>query len=177
MLGKMLLAALLATALASAQRGGNRGGGMGDETGGMPAMRVSQPNRALLLAEKLKLDKDQKQELQNILMAAAEEAAPLRSQITNARVQLAGAMIEGKGDEAVKRAQEACSALAAQVAGIEAKAFAKLYALLKPNQQAKAAQGFELLAGMLEQPGGRGRGMAGGGERGGRGERGGPGER
>ena len=158
MFGRLLLAALLAAAMAYAQRGGGRGSGMGgDESGGMSMMRVQQPTKAQLLADKLKLDKEQKQELQNILMAAVEEAGPLRTQIGNARVQLAGAIIEGKGDEAVKQAQGAYSALAAQMTGVEAKAFAKIYAMLKPNQQAKAAQGFEVMAGIF-QPSGRGRG-------------------
>jgi hypothetical protein len=49
--------------------------------------------------------------------------------------------------------------------GIEAEAFGKLYALLKPNQQAKAPQAFELMAGMFA-----GGGMPGGG-RGGEGRR------
>jgi hypothetical protein len=46
---------------------------------------------------------------------------------------------------------------------IEAEAFGKLYALLKPNQQAKAPQAFELMAGLFAGGGmqggaGRGRG-------------------
>jgi Spy/CpxP family protein refolding chaperone len=167
MFGRLLWAALLAATLAYAQRGG-RGGGMGDDMGSMGVMRVRQPTRAQVLADKLKLNKGQKQELQNILMAAAEEAGPLRTQIGNARVQLAGAIIEGKGDQAVKQAQDAYSVLAAQMTGVEAKAFAKIYALLKPNQQSRASQGFELMAGIFQQPG-RGR-SEGRGE--GRGERG-----
>jgi heavy-metal resistance protein len=158
MFGRLLLAAWLAAAMAYAQRGGGRSSGMGgDDSGGMVLMQTQQPTKAQLLADKLKLDKEQKQELQNILMAAAEEAGPLRTQIGNARVQLAGAIIESKGDEAVKQAQGAYSALAAQMTGVEAKAFAKIYAMLKPNQQSKAAQGFEVMAGIF-QPAGRGRG-------------------
>jgi hypothetical protein len=49
--------------------------------------------------------------------------------------------------------------------GIEAEAFGKLCALLKPNQQAKAPQAFELLVGVLAG-GGQGGGMGGGSERG-----------
>jgi hypothetical protein len=156
MLGRILLMTALSATLGLAQRGGMRGGGMGG--GDMGGMRPAQPNRAQLLADKLKLDKDQKEELQNILAAAVEEAAPLRSQINNARVQLAGALIQGKGEDSIQQAQQAYAALAAQLAGIEAKSFAKLCALLKPNQQSRASQGFELLASLLEQPATRGRG-------------------
>ena len=48
--------------------------------------------------------------------------------------------------------------------GIEAEAFGKLYALLKPNQQSKALQAFELMAGLFA-----GTGMPGGGAGRGRG--------
>jgi hypothetical protein len=170
MLGKLLLAALLATALSSAQ--GRRGGGMGDDEGGADVFRPPQLTRDHLLAEKLKLDKGQKEQLQGILKAAAEEAGPLRTQMGNARIQLAGALIEGKGDQAVQQAQEAYSALAAQMAGIEAKAFAKICAMLKPNQQSRATQGFELLAGLIEVQEARGHGTAGGAGPDERGERG-----
>jgi hypothetical protein len=48
--------------------------------------------------------------------------------------------------------------------GIEAEAFGKVYALLKPNQQSKAPQAFELMAGMFAgggMGGGMGRGRGG----------------
>ncbi len=163
MLGRLLLAALVAAALASAQ--GRRGGGMGDDMENMQTMRAPQPGKAYLLAERLKLDKDQKVQLQSILTAAAEEAGPLRTEMGKARVALAGALIEGKGDQNVQQAQAAYSALAARMAGIEAKAFAKICAMLKPNQQSRAVQGFELLAGLMEERGG-GRETTGGGGRG-----------
>jgi hypothetical protein len=60
------------------------------------------------------------------------------------------------------------SALAAQMDGVEAEAFGKIYAMLKPNQQSKAEVGFELMAGMFESAG-RGQG-AGAGMGRGRGE-------
>ena len=140
-----------------------------DDMENMSSMRSTPPSRDQLLAEKLKLDKEQKQQLHDILMAATQETAPLRSQISNARVQLATAIIENKSEDAVKQAQAAYSNVAAQLAGIEEKTFAKIYAILKPNQQPRASQGFELLATMFEQPAGRGRGD--GAERGQRGER------
>ena len=47
---------------------------------------------------------------------------------------------------------------------IEAEAFGKLYALLKPNQQAKAPQAFELMAGMFAGGGCQAERAAAGGE-------------
>ena len=171
MYGKLLLTLFMAAGLALAQGGRGRGGGMEDMEN-MASMRSAPPGRDELLAEKLKLDKDQKLQLHDILMAATQETAPLRSQISNARVQLATAIIEAKSDDSIKQAQQAYSSVAAQLAGIEEKTFAKIYAMLKPNQQSRASQGFELLATMFEQPAGRGRGDgAGRGDRGQRGER------
>jgi len=52
--------------------------------------------------------------------------------------------------------------------GLEVKAFQKIYALLKPNQTARAPEAFDLMAGILD-PATVGRGMGGGGRgRGGR---------
>ncbi len=166
MYGKLLLTLFMAAGLALAQGGRGRGGNT-DDMENMSTVRSAPPSRDQLLAEKLKLDKEQKEQLHEILVAATQETAPLRSQISNARVQLATVIIENKGEDAVKQAQEAYTGAAAQLAGIEEKTFAKIYAMLKPNQQPHASQGFELLAGMFEQPGGRGRGNgAGRGERG-----------
>jgi hypothetical protein len=47
--------------------------------------------------------------------------------------------------------------------GVEAKTFAKIYALLKPNQQSKALQAWDLMADIFSaggHGGGRGRGQS-----------------
>jgi hypothetical protein len=51
------------------------------------------------------------------------------------------------------------------MASIEASAFAKPYATLKPNQQSNAAQAFTIMAGIFQPaaPSGGGRGQRGGG--------------
>jgi Spy/CpxP family protein refolding chaperone len=170
MLVRVLAITALAATLASAQRGGGggRGGGMGGDMGavgmGMPMPRQTKADQ---VADKLKLSKEQKEELGQILSAGAEQAAPLRGQLGNARVQLAGVLIEGKGEADLKKAQDAVADVSAQIASVETKAFAKIYAMLKPNQQPKAPQAFELMAGMFSQGGGRGPG-GGMGRRGGR---------
>jgi hypothetical protein len=63
----------------------------------------------------------------------------------------------------VKAAQNAYAEAAAKVAATEASVFAKVYALLKPNQQKDAPQAFALLAGLFSNasaPAGGGRGGA-----------------
>ena len=130
--------------------GGRRnGGGMGQMGGGMRAQRQS---RSDLLASRLKLKGDQKSQLQDILSAAREQAAPLQQQLLHARAQIANAEIEGKSEADMKPLLDNYLALAGQLGNVEARAFSKLYAILKPKPQSKAAQSFELLAGIVERP-------------------------
>src|SRR6266567_4132329 len=157
MFGKLLLTAIVAAALASAQRGGGMGegeggefggtGGIGRGTDGVPGMSGMRPPQRLSkpeqIAEKLKLNKQQKEEFQNILSAGREEAAPVRQKMDNARVQIAGALIQGMSDADLKKLSDDYAALAAQMTAIETKAFSKLYASLKPNQQSKVVPAFE----------------------------------
>jgi len=175
MLARLLWTAILATTLASAQRGGpggmegeggGRGGGMNDSTGmnsGMP--RVQRQSRFDMIADKLKLNKEQKEQVQTIFQAALEQARPVGEQITKGRGVIASAMIDGKGDDEIKKMMEQYAGLAAQMTAIETQAFTKVYALLKPGQQAKAPAAFELMAGMFGAQQGRDRGYGRGGER------------
>jgi Spy/CpxP family protein refolding chaperone len=133
------------------------GGGMG---GG--GFAPSRPSKLEQFADKLKLTKEQKDDLVTVLTAAMEQSAPLRGQLDQGRVQIAGAMIEGKSPDDLKKLMDDYTSLAAQLTDIEAKTFGKIYESLKPNQQAKAGQAFELLAAVIDRPGG-------GGGRGGRG--------
>ena len=182
MFGRLLLTAVLATTLASAQRGGGGGGGGGDDTGGtgggggMGGMgggipRVQRQSKAEMLADRLKLNKDQKEEVQTLFNATLKEAAPLREQILKGREVITGAILAGRSQDDLKKLFDTYAIVSAQMIGIETKAFTKLCATLKPNQQSKAASAFELMAGMFDPPpvgGGRmGGGRAGSG-RGGR---------
>jgi alanyl-tRNA synthetase len=165
---RLLLTAILATTLASAQRGGGggggRGGGGGGGAGGGGGMMMPQrQSKANQFADKLKLSKEQQEEANTALMAAVQELAPVRAEMDKSRVAIAGALIEGKGGDELKKLMDEYASAAAQMTGIEVKAFSKVYASLKPNQQAKAGQAYELLAEALDSMGG------GGGGRGGRG--------
>ena len=121
MLAKCLFTAILAASLASAQRGG--GGGMGNGEGGIggeggPGMggagtggagmaggmpRVQRQSKFEIVAEKLKLNKDQKDQVQTIFLAAMEESRPVAEQITKARETIAGAMISGTGEADIRK--------------------------------------------------------------------------
>jgi Spy/CpxP family protein refolding chaperone len=153
---RLLLTAVLAATLVSAQ--GKKGGGGGMGGGGMaPGMGAQRPSKFEQFADKLKLTKEQKQDLQGMLSAAMEQSAPLRDQMDKGRVAIAGAMIEGKSGDDLKKLLDDYTSLAAQMTDIEAKTFGKVYESLKPNQQSKAGQAFELLVAVLEPVGGGGR--------------------
>jgi alanyl-tRNA synthetase len=152
MFGRLLLTALLAATMASAQRsggGGGRNSGMGEGTGS--SMMQRRQSKLELFAEKLKLSREQREETNSALAAAMEESAPARADMDKARVAYATALLDGKSADEVKKISDDYTSAAARMAAIEAKTFSKVYASLKPNQQSKAGQAFELLAEAFEQ--------------------------
>jgi 2-hydroxychromene-2-carboxylate isomerase len=134
--------------------GGGRGGGMGDDTGGMPRMQRQTPFD--IFADRLKLNKDQKAEAQTVLVDAMKESAPLRQQLAQGRAAMANAILGSKSADDQKKIMDAYISVVAQETGIETKAFAKVYAMLKPNQQGKATAAFEVMAGIFNAPPGGG---------------------
>jgi hypothetical protein len=179
MIGRWLLSGVLVTTLAFAQRGGGgdmgdseggigggRGGGMSGMGGGMGGMR--RLSKLELFEEKLKLNKEQREEVQTAYSATMEKSAPLRDIITKGRQVIANAILAGKSADDVNKMFSEYAMVSAQMTAAEAEFFSKVYAMLKPNQQSKAPAAFELVAGMFAgggMPGGMG-GM--GGRRGGR---------
>jgi Spy/CpxP family protein refolding chaperone len=174
MLARFVLTATLAATLAFAQRSGGGMGGQGGmapsgagvsrgpRTGNGEMQRVERQSKLDTIADRLKLNKEQKDQVQNVFLAAMEESKPLGDQIMKARDEIAESMIAGKSDDEIKKMLDEYAGLAARMTGIETKAFAKVYALLKPNQQPKAPAAFEIMYGMFgPQAGGggsRGRG-------------------
>lgn len=179
MLVRLLLTAVLVAGFASAQggRGGGGGGGGGDEGGmgggggasgagggmggGMPQVRHQ--TKAEMLFDKLKLSNQQKEEAIPILSAAMEKAVPVRNNLDRGRKMIANLMLSKGSEEDLKKMWGDFTTVSAQMTSIEAEAFGKIYALLKPNQQSKAPQAFEIMSGMFAQMpgggmGGRGRG-------------------
>jgi hypothetical protein len=175
MFGRLLLTGLLAFGCALAQdEGGGGGGGMGGGRGSVGNMGGGdmgamgggprRPNKVEQIADKLKLSKEQKEDFAKILSAARERAMSVRTEMDKARADLAGAMIDGNPDNVAKLTAN-YAGVAAKMTAIEADAFGKIYAELKPNQQGKAEQAFELMAGVFSAPaagGGMNRGMGAG---------------
>jgi len=182
MFGRFVLLAVLAVSCTFAQEeggggggggrgGGGGGGGMGGGSGITPMPKKTKLEQ---FADKLKLNaKEQGPEVEKILTAAVQEAAPIRTQLDRGRAALAESIINNKGDEEFKKTQEAVAGLIVQLTAVEAKAFGQVLAILKPNQQSKAGQAFELLDGYFDEAqaagrgggAGRGAGRPGGGGR------------
>jgi hypothetical protein len=141
--------------------------GINQEESGAPKMSLDEPLPGEQMIDRLKLDsKTQAPEARLVLMDASRDAAPVAQKMLEIRQRLANLALQNKTDE-MPAATDAYAAAAAEMAGIEARAFAKIYALLKPNQQPNAPQAFAVMAGMFQPNPGRGGGGGRGGQRGG----------
>ena len=99
---------------------------------------------------KLKLDeKTQVPAVREIFVAAAQQAVPVNNEMLQIRQRLLNVMLTGTADEA-KAVQAAYAVSAAKMTGLEAATFAKVYTMLKPNQQPRAPEAFAQLAGMFQ---------------------------
>jgi hypothetical protein len=173
MFARWLVASVLMVGLASAQggqKGGDMGGmggnGMGGDAGGMGGgmPRAPRQSRADIIADKLHLNKDQKEQASKIFAAAQEEAAPFNEQVRTGRNAITTAILQGTSGDDLNKLMAQFTDVMAQKAAVEAKAYGKLYAILDGKQQAKAAPVFaEQMDGMFDG-GDRGRGGNRGGE-------------
>jgi hypothetical protein len=119
------------------------------------------------MIDRLKLDgKTQAPEVRLLLMDASRDAAPVAQKLLEIRQKLANLALQNQTAER-PAATDAYAAAAAEMVAIEAKTFAKIYAMLKPNQQANAPQAFAVMAGMFQPSPGRGGGGGRAGQRGG----------
>ena len=164
MILRLALAGILAAGFGFAQRGGgDMGGGMGDaSTGGMGGSRNSRDstmnmpatpkvsNRIDVIATSLKLDKDQKKSVKNILDEAQKEANPVHDQILKSRMAVGEAIQEGKSQDEITKLVTGQAALEAQMAGIELGAFTKIYKSLQQEQRDQTRTLFQMMKGMFD---------------------------
>lgn len=101
------------------------------------------------IAGQLKLNKEQRPQVETILSAAQEEATPVMDKILKVRVAVVNAIVAGRSQEEIDKMMTFYTAASAEMTGIEAKAFSKIFATLKPNQQSKAVPAFEQFAGIF----------------------------
>jgi hypothetical protein len=144
------LAVLLAAASLSAQRGG-----------GLMGARETPPEigQAQTTFEQFvsRLGLDQRTQLpaaQEVFTAAAQQAAPLNPQMEQLRIRLVNAELarlrtQAGADADQQQVLKAYTAAAAEMARIEAQAFGKVYASIKPDQHERAAEAFAIIAGIF----------------------------
>jgi hypothetical protein len=142
--------------------GGGRSGrnsGGGDMSGGMgSAPHGQKESKADQIANRLKLNSDQKSEFNTILESTFKDASSVVQQLLKSRQDVANAMLNGKSDADLAPLNQALSDAQFQMTGVEVKAFQRIVALLKPNQTAKAPEAFELMADIFVPQPNRGRG-------------------
>ncbi|MGO9231966.1 MAG: hypothetical protein ACLQKA_22460 [Bryobacteraceae bacterium] len=158
MLSRILVIAGLSAAMAAAQHGGGGGGGglpsgsAATDGGGWGSAHPERLSPRDQFAAKLKLDKEQRVSVETILNTAQEAMGPAQQKLIQARRDLVLAMLDPKSSpETMTRLTEAYNALSVQAKALEANAFGKICAILKPNQQSKAVPNFGFMAQLVEQ--------------------------
>src|ERR1017187_2623890 len=142
---RLLLAGILATTMASAQRGGGKNAASG------PIIPMnSQPDKLTILSDNLKLDKDQKKLVKTILDEGQKEAAPLRDEAVKSRQAIGEAVATGKSQDQIDQLVKSHAAIESQMAGIEMKAFARIYKELDKDQQPRAQILFQMMSGIFK---------------------------
>lgn len=92
------------------------------------------------IAAKLNLTDDQKQQATSILQSARESGQPIRQQLKQNRLALHEAIKAGKPDADIDQLAANSGNLMGQATAIRTKAFARIYALLTPEQRTQADQ-------------------------------------
>ena len=128
-----------------------------------PPAQHSQWNRGQMfdkLATKLNMTDDQKQQAKSIMDSSRESSKPVRDQLRQDRLALKDAVKAGKSDAEIDQLSANLGKDTGQMTAIRTKAFAKVYALLTPEQRTKADQLADHPRGMFR--GGHGHGQGGG---------------
>lgn len=110
------------------------------------------------MAAKLNLTDDQKQQAKSILQAARGSSRPVVQQLRQTRQALRDAIRARKPDADIDQISGNAGSLVGQMTAIRAKAFAKVYALLTPEQRTTADQMRDSVRGMFMDGHARGRG-------------------
>lgn len=106
----------------------------------------------------LNLTADQKAQAKSIFDAQRQAAQPIQDQLDTARKALYAAAKSGAADAQLEQLAAAEAPLLGQLEGVRAKAFAKFYAILTPEQKQKidSMPGGGMGFGMMGGPGGPG---------------------
>jgi hypothetical protein len=143
---RLLLAGILAASLASAQRGGKGGG----QASGPIMPMNSAPNKLEILTDTFKLNKDQKKMVKTVLDEGQKEAAPLRDEAAKSRQAIGEAISAGKSQDEIDKLVKSHADVESQMAGVEMKAFARIFKELDKEQQPRAQVLFQMMNGIFK---------------------------
>jgi hypothetical protein len=109
-----------------------------------------QADKLAMLTDALKLNKDQKKMVKTILDDGQKEAAPLRDEATKSRQAIGEAISAGKSQAEIDQLVKSQAAIDSQMAGIEMRAFVKIYQGLDKEQQPKGTVLFQMMNGIFK---------------------------
>ena len=87
------------------------------------------------MSDALKLTKEQKKDVKEVMDEAQKEASPIHEQITKSHLAIGEAIAAGKAQEEIDKAVRSEAELETQLASIELHAFAKVVASLEVDQK------------------------------------------
>lgn len=135
---KRLALALIVVTLMSVPMLAQRGQGGARTRGGRAAAVVWNGRSTLLLFRALlELTDEQSQQLTAVFNVAAEAAVPIASALDAEENALFEAVKAGRSDDELERLAERRGALTIQLQALQARTFARMWALLNADQRAK----------------------------------------
>ncbi len=148
--------------LAAQEPGGTGPVGMGLPEPDAPARAaLGPPTLFQQFVGRLKLDKKtQLPAVEQIFSQALKEAGPVGEQMIQLRLQLVNATLANKPED-LESVRDGYMLAAARMTAIEVGAFAKVYAMLKPDQQSRSPEAFAIIAGVFQPPAPRAAGARG----------------
>jgi Spy/CpxP family protein refolding chaperone len=146
MIPRLVIAGILAAALVSAQ---GRGGRSRNNADAMDLPHAQTQNRLDIIENILKLNRDQRKQVKNILDEGQKQAAPIREQLIKGELGVGDAVAAGKPQEDIDKAVNTLGDEQALMARVEMQAFARIYQLLEKDQQANAGRVFYMMQGIF----------------------------
>jgi len=109
------------------------------------------------LVSTLNLTDDQQQQVKSILQSAHQSSRPIAQQLRQDRQSLRAAIQAGKPDADLNQISGDIGSLTGQLTAMRSKTFAKIYALLTPDQRTQAQAMFDRVRArsMARRPGGQ----------------------
>jgi tRNA nucleotidyltransferase/poly(A) polymerase len=110
----------------------------------------STPDKLGILTDTFKLTKDQKKLVKTVLDEGQKEAAPLRDEAAKSRQAIGEAVSAGKSQDEIDKLVKSHAGIETQMAGIEMKAFARIFKELDKEQQPRAQILFQMMNGIFK---------------------------